>query len=95
MGLSISNVADLDTILAGAAALGPLLRLFQVALDPSYVNATTPATNLSASVPWSRASAGSAPGMSAMCYLFGAQAAAAKGIPIGLMANAWGASTGH
>lgn len=90
MGLAVANVADVADIVAAAGALGPLLRIFQVALDASYANATAPATNLSASIPWSRASAASVPGMSAMCYLFGAHAVAARGIPVGLMANAWG-----
>ena len=89
MGLAVANIAEYAAILAQAAALGPTLRLFQVATLDAYVNATAPQSNCTASIPWSRASAGSAAGMSAMCYLFGVQALAA-GVPIGLMANAWG-----
>ena len=90
MGLSVNNIADVSAILAASTSLGPLLRVFQVATLDEYSNTTTPQVNLTASIPWSRASPASIPGMSAMCYLFGAHAVSARGIPIGLMANAWG-----
>ena len=91
MGLAIANIVEVATVTSQAATYGPLLRLFQVATLDEYTNATTPQVNLSASIPWSRASASSVPGMSAMCYLYGVQAVTALGsVPIGLMANAWG-----
>ncbi len=56
-----------------------------------YANTKTPQVNLTASIPWSRASAASAPGMSAFCYGFGAEAVQAHPeVPIGLQNNAWG-----
>jgi len=90
MGLSIANVAEVQEVLAASSALGPLLRIFQVALLDEYGNATSPQSNLSASIPWSRASPDSVPGMSALCYLTAAKAVAARGEPVGVMSNAWG-----
>ena len=90
MGLSIANVAEVQEVLAASSALGPLLRVFQVALLDEYANATSPQSNLTASIPWSRASPASVPGMSALCYLTAAKAVAARGEPVGIMANAWG-----
>jgi sialate O-acetylesterase len=79
MGLSIANVAEVQEVLADSSALGPLLRVFQVALLDEYANATSPQSNLTASIPWSRASPASVPGMSALCYLTAAKAVAARG----------------
>jgi hypothetical protein len=79
-----------DTLNA-AAAFGPRLRMLSVALLPEYVNATVPSDNFTASIPWSRASAATAAGMSALCYHFGVQVAMAyPDLPVGLIANAWG-----
>ena len=56
-----------------------------------YADTKSPQVNLTASIPWSRASATSAPGMSAFCYGFGAEAVQAHPeVPIGLQNNAWG-----
>ena len=90
MGLSVANVAEVQEVLAASSALGPLLRLFQVALLDVYANSTSPQSNLTASIPWSRASPDSVPGMSALCYLAAAKAVAARGEPVGIMSNAWG-----
>jgi hypothetical protein len=80
-----------NVTLAAAAGLGDRLRLLTVANLAAYVNATTPADNFTASLPWSRASAATAAGFSALCYHFGAEALAANpGLPIGLLANPWG-----
>ena len=73
MQSSVGWQIDYANILAGAAALGPTLRLFQVARLDAYGNTTTPQTNLTASIPWTRASAASAVDISALGYLFGAQ----------------------
>lgn len=91
MELNVGATAEKDAVLAASAALGPVLRLFQVAMRPEYPSVTTPQSNLTASISWSRASPSSAVGMSAFCYNFGAHAVAAHpGVPIGLQANAWG-----
>jgi hypothetical protein len=46
-----------------------MLRLFEVNLESSYINTTTPQTNdLVLAIPWSRASPANVGGMSAMCY---------------------------
>eukprot|EP01051_Picozoa_sp_SAG22_P009364 SAG22_NODE_775_length_7293_cov_2.039199_2_plen_275_part_00 len=65
--------------------------IFSVANLPEYATTKTPQANLTASIPWSRASSTSAPGMSAFCYGFGAEAVQAHPeIPIGMQNNAWG-----
>ena len=65
--------------------------IFSVANLPEYATTKTPQANLTASIPWSRASSMSAPGMSAFCYGFGAEAVQAHPeIPIGMQNNAWG-----
>ena len=77
--------------LAAAAGLGDRLRILTAANLAEYVNATSPADNFTASLPWSRASAATAAGFSALCYNFGAEALAANpDLPIGLLANPWG-----
>jgi len=74
-----------------AEALGVTLRIFQVAMLDSYASVTTPQTNLTASIPWARASQGSIEGMSALCYYFGAELARKHpDTPIGLLASSWG-----
>ena len=91
MGIPLSWAVDYTAVLARAGALGPTLRLLQVATLDSYTNATTPADNFTASIPWSRASAASAAPMSALCYLIGEHAVLNHpNIPIGLIANPWG-----
>jgi sialate O-acetylesterase len=90
MVIPVQDTAQSAAALADADALGPLLRLFQAALDPADANATAPHANVSASIPWSRASASSAGNMSATCYFTGASAVRARGAPLGLIASAWG-----
>ena len=76
---------------ASADALGATLRLFQVAMLPEYCSTAAPQTNLTANLPWARASSLVVPGMSAMCYYFGAELVAKHpGVPIGLLASSWG-----
>lgn len=78
-------------LLAAAANLGPSLRLFQVARLNDYYNTSSPQTNLTASIPWSRASAASAIAMSALGYLFGVQAVSHRpDTPIGIIDSSWG-----
>ena len=91
MGIPVSWAVDYAAVLARAGALGPTLRLLQVALLDSYTNATTPQDNFTASVPWSRASASSAAPFSALCFFIGERAVNAHpAIPIGMIANPWG-----
>lgn len=91
MEISVSWTAYYNASLANADALGARLRFLSVALLPEYVNATTPADNFTAAIPWSRASAASAPPFSAFCYYYGAQIAEAyPDLPVGLIVNAWG-----
>ncbi len=91
MELSIQNAAQVADVLAAADALGPRLRIFQVAMLDEYVNAAAPAANLTASIPWARASAASVPTMSALCYNFGVEAVTAHPeVPVGVLATSWG-----
>ena len=90
MELSVQNTAEYAAVVAASSANGPLLRLFQVAMLDSYVSAVVPASNLTASIPWSRASPSSAPAFSALCYNFGVLAATARGTPIGMIDSSWG-----
>ena len=91
MEITVAWSARYNETLARADALGPLLRLLSVALEASYIDATTPADNFTASIPWSRASNASAAGFSAMCYNFGAQVVGGHpDVPVGLIANPWG-----
>ena len=50
MGIPVSWAVDYAAVLARAGALGPTLRLLQVALLDSYTNTTTPQDNFTASV---------------------------------------------
>ena len=92
MGITVAWTAFYAAALAQAGALGARLRLLQVATLDAYTEATTPQTNFTADIPWSRASAASASGFSAMCYFYGAEAASnlPADVPVGLVANAWG-----
>ena len=91
MEITVSWTAYYNASLARADALGPRLRFLSVALLGAYANATVPADNFTAAIPWTRASAASAPPFSALCYYFGAQVAEAyPDLPVGLLANAWG-----
>ena len=89
--LTVSATYNWETETQDAAALGATLRIFQVAMLDAYCGTTTPQTNLTPSIPWSRASPASIPGMSALCYYLGAELVAKHpGIPIGLLASSWG-----
>ena len=91
MQLTVSATYNWMTETQDAAALGATLRIFQVAELDAYAGTTTPQTNLTPSIPWSRASPASIPGMSALCYYFGAELVAKHpGVPIGLLASSWG-----
>ena len=91
MELTVDASYNWQTETADADALGATLRIFQVAMLDAYASTTTPQTNLTASIPWTRASSASIPGMSALCYYFGAELVAKHpGTPIGLLASSWG-----
>ena len=67
------------------------MRVFQVALLPSYYNVSSPQNNLTASIPWSKPNAGSVAGLSAYCYYHVREVANAHpGIPLGVVASSWG-----
>lgn len=92
--LSVLSTVNYTAAVAAAASYGPVLRLFQVAMLPEYANATSPAANLTPSIPWSRASNTSSIAMSALLYYFGVQAVTAHpDIPIGIIATSWGGVT--
>lgn len=91
MELSVADTVNYAAAASAADALGPTLRIFQVAMLDAYVDAVAPADNLTASIPWARASAASVPGMSALCYFFGTEAVNAHpDVPIGMVASSWG-----
>lgn len=90
MVIQVQDTAQFADAYSEADALGPLLRIFQVALDPADANATAPATNVSAAIPWARAAPLTIRNMSATCYFTGVNAVRARGAPIGLIASAWG-----
>jgi sialate O-acetylesterase len=91
MELSVVNTANVQDTLSRSTALGNKLRIFSVALDPSYPSVTTPQLNLTASIPWSQASPSTIGGMSALCYFLAENAVNAHpNVPIGLLNNAWG-----
>lgn len=76
---------------ADAAALGATLRVFSVAMLDAYYNTSSPQTNLTAALPWARAAPASIPGMSALCYYFGAELVKKHpDTPVGLLASSWG-----
>ena len=91
MEISVINAANVQEALNRSIALGPLLRIFSVSLDPSYPGVTSPQDNLTASIPWSQASPSSIGSMSALCYYHAEHAVNAyPDVPIGLLNNAWG-----
>jgi sialate O-acetylesterase len=89
--IPVSWSAYYADVIANVEALGPRLRLLQVAQLAEYVKATSPSDNFTASIPWSRASLTSVPAFSAISYHFGAAAAMAHpDLPIGVIASSWG-----
>ena len=91
MELTVGASFNFVTETMDADALGATLRIFQVAMLDSYAGVNTPQTNLSASIPWTRASVASVPAMSALCYYFGAELVKKHpDTPIGLLASSWG-----
>ena len=91
MELNVGATYNYVTETADADALGATLRIFQVAMLDAYAGATTPQTNLSASIPWTRASSASVSSFSALCYFFGAELVKKHpDTPIGLLASSWG-----
>ena len=67
------------------------MRVFQVALLPAYYNVSTPQTNLTASIPWSRPGPNSVLGLSAYCYYHSREVANTHpDIPLGVVVSAWG-----
>ena len=91
MELNVGSTFNFVTETADADALGATLRIFQVAMLDSYSSVNTPQTNLTASIPWARASTANVAGMSALCYYLGAELVMKHpDTPIGLLASSWG-----
>jgi len=93
MELSVIATVNQSATIAGAGAYGGAIRIVQVGLEASYVNATTPQTDLTLSIPWGAVSPANLGGMSAMCW-FTAKALVDNGgivdAPIGLIDSSWG-----
>ncbi len=68
MELPVSCTAEYAALERAADSLGATLRIFQVSREDTYSDVKTPQDNLTASIPWSRASSDSIGGMSAFCY---------------------------
>ena len=91
MGLTVSATANATREIAAAAMHGDRLRIMSVRNAPAYYNVSTPQTNLSTSIPWSKPSSENIAGMSGMCYYFGVeQVQRHPSQPVGMIASAWG-----
>ena len=91
MALTVSATANATSEIAAAATHGDGLRIMSVSNAPEYFNVSTPQTNLSTSIPWSKPSSANVPDMSAMCYYFGVeQVHRHPSQPVGMIASAWG-----
>ena len=91
MGLQVSATINATQEVAAAGSHGAGLRLMQVRTEDAYWNVSSPQDNLTASVPWGRASPANAGGFSALCYYFGVeQARRYPAMPVGMIASAWG-----
>jgi sialate O-acetylesterase len=76
---------------AESGNFGGMLRIFQVALSPSYPDVTTPQQDLNASIVWSRAAPGYTGGMSAICYYLALEMLQSNpSVPVGAVASSWG-----
>lgn len=65
----------------------PPLSIAQVALLPGYYNVSTPQTNLTMSIPWSRAGPGNVAAMSAIAYFTALEMVKANpSVPVGAIA---------
>jgi sialate O-acetylesterase len=84
MELTVVDTLDQAATAANATALGPMVRLLQVALMDTYFNVTTPQNNLTASIPWARASPANVPNFSAFCYFTGLEAMQSQNVPVGV-----------
>ena len=94
MAIPVSWTAYYADVLARADALGPRLRMLAVAQLDAYTNATVPADNFTAAIPWVRAGAETAGAMSATCYHFGAAVATAyPDLAVGIVGSSWGGVT--
>ena len=93
MELPVFATANASAEVAAASSVGAGLRIMQVDKSDAYFNVSTPQTNLTLSIPWSRAcdSAASVAGMSALCYYYGVeQATRDPSVPVGMIASSWG-----
>lgn len=93
MELSIIATVNQSAVIAGSGAYGSVIRIVQVALEASYINATTPQSDLVLSIPWGAAAPTNVGGMSAMCYFTATALVDEGGIidaPIGLIDSSWG-----
>lgn len=91
MQLSVLATVNQSATAAASGSFAQYLRLFQVALVAGYVNTTTPQTNVTSSIPWSRAGPDNVLGMSAMCYFYGVNLVSAHpGTYVGVIDSSWG-----
>ena len=91
MELPVYATLNATSNVAAAGTHGAGLRIMMVALLDVYDNVSTPQTNLTAAIPWSRPSAANVPGMSALCYYFGVEMVTKHPeMPVGLIASSWG-----
>ena len=91
MQLTVLQTINGPAEAASSSRYSASLRIFQVAMLPSYANVTAPQTNLTASTPWSGPSAATVGSFSAVCYYYGAHALERRpAMPIGLISSSWG-----
>lgn len=92
MELTVSQSLNGTAEAAASAQYGSRLRIFSVLQEtPAFFNVTTPQTNLTASIPWSRPSASATLGMSAVCFYHGVNVIKMHPtIAVGLVASSWG-----
>lgn len=94
-GLQVIQTMDYLQVAAASVALGPLLRLCNVAPIADYANVTTPQWDLTMAVPWTRANNVTTPASGALAYYMAAyllqnNGGADAGVPIGVINTAWG-----
>jgi sialate O-acetylesterase len=91
MELSVADTVNTTATVAASSAYAAMLRIFQVATMPQYPNTSTPQTDLTPNIPWTRVGPNNVAGMSGFCYFFGLDALLANpSVPIGLVDSSWG-----
>jgi len=92
--LAVDQTVNASVYVANSGTYGSMLRLLQVALENQYDNITSPLTNVTMNIPWSRANPSNTGSMSAMCYYYGLELLATyPDVPIGMIASSWGGTS--